>query len=138
MTASQIIATVTNDATTALQLQAVVDRVGKALPVLSVDGGIEVGLADDGSTALKVRAVADTLTVAVKGQHGEIGLWVAAAIAATLGQPVVDAGGQALPATSATVSSLLGRKFSEEGKDLAEKLGVILPRFRTGVKAIKF
>ncbi len=46
MTASQIIATVTNDATTAVQLQAVVDRVGKALPVQSVDGGIEVGLAD--------------------------------------------------------------------------------------------
>lgn len=112
---------------------------GKALPVLSVDGGIEVGLADDGSTPLKVRAVADTLTVAVKGEHG--------------GTRSVGGGGNcrhaqtacrgcggacALPATSATVSSLLGRKFSEEGKDLAEKLGVILPRFRTGVKAIKF
>lgn len=138
MTASQIIATVTNDATTAEQYQAVVARLGKALPVHEEEDGIEVGHVGDDSTSLKVKVVGDTLTVAVKGQHGEIGLWVAAAVAATLGQPVVDAGGQALPATATTVNSLLGRKSSEEGKDLAEKLGVILPRFRTGVKAIKF
>lgn len=138
MTAMQIVATVTNEGTTAEQVEAVVRRLGKALVVQKVAGGLAVGVSDDGQPLLTVQAVGEAMTFAVRNRHGEIGLWVAAAIAATLGQLVVDSSGQALPPTSATVSQILGRSFSEEGKDLAEKLGLILPRIRSAVNSIKF
>ena len=138
MTAMQVVATVTNEGTTAEQVDAVVQRLGKALQVQKVSGGLAVGVSDGDQPLLTVQAVGEVMTFAVRNRHGEIGLWVAAAIAATLGQPVVDMSGQALPPTSATVSQILGRSFSEEGKDLAEKLGLILPRIRSAVNAIKF
>jgi len=138
MTAMQVVATVTNEGTTAEQVEAVVQRLGRALCVQKVAGGLAVGVSDGDQPLLTVQAVGEALTFSVRNRHGEIGLWVAAAIAATLGQPVVDMSGQALPATSATVSQILGRSFSEEGKDLAEKLGLILPRIRSAVNSIKF
>lgn len=138
MTAMQVVATVTNEGTTAEQVQAVVQRLGRALSVQKVTGGLAVGVSDGDQPLLTVQTVGEAMTFVVRNRHGEIGLWVAAAIAATLGQPVVDMSGQALPATSATVSQILGRSFSEEGKDLAEKLGLILPRIRSAVNSIKF
>lgn len=138
MTAMQIVATVTNDGTTAAQVGAVIHRLGRALFVEKVAGGLAVGVADGEQPLLTVQSVGETMTLVVRNRHGEIGLWVAAAIAATLGQPVVDVSGQALPPTSATVSQIWGRSFSEEGKDLAEKLGLILPRIRSAINSIKF
>jgi len=138
MTAMQVVATVTNEGTTAEQVEAVVQRLGRALSIQKVAGGLAVGVSDGDQPLLTVQTVGEAMTFVVRNRHGEIGLWVAAAIAATLGQPVVDMSGQALPATSATVSQILGRSFSEEGKDLAEKLGLILPRIRSAVNSIKF
>lgn len=138
MTAMQVVATVTNEGTTAEQVEAVVQRLGRALSIQKVAGGLAVGVSDGDQPLLTVQTVGEAMTFVVRNRHGEIGLWVAAAIAATLGQPVVDMSGQALPPTSATVSQILGRSFSEEGKDLAEKLGLILPRIRSAVNSIKF
>lgn len=138
MTAMQVVATVTNEGTTAEQVEAVVQRLGRALSIQKVAGGLAVGVSDGDQPLLTVQTVGEAMTFVVRNRHGEIGLWVAAAIAATLGQPVVDMSGQALPATSATVSQILGRSFSEEGKNLAEKLGLILPRIRSAVNSIKF
>ena len=138
MTTSQIVATVTNDGTTAEQVEAVVSRLERALPVRQADDGIEVGQTDDGSPLMLVKVIAETMTVAVKGKHGETGLWVAAAIAATLKQDVVAVDGESLPANATTVSLLLGGCISEEGRSLAEKLRLVLPRIRGGSNWIKF
>lgn len=138
MTMSQIVATVTCEPVTAAQVDAVFQRLGKALPVQKVNGGIVVGEADSDSAPLNVRVIADTLTLAVKELHGEMGLWAAAAIAASLSHSIVNSGGQALPANATTVGQLLGHSFTDKGKDVAERLGLILPRIRGGIKAIKF
>ena len=123
-----IVVTATDEGMTTEKLEAVISRLGKALPVVRGSLGFVVGYADQEAPCLVVNLVAKALTLSVREQHGEIGLWVAAAIAATLKIDLVGADGQPIPANSSSVRALLGRPFSEEGRGLAEKLDLILPR----------
>lgn len=139
MTGFEIIATVTNDGgTTPEQIAAVVQRLEKAMPVVQAEFGLSIGESDGDRLPLKAIVAQGTLTFVVRNRHGEGALWVAAAIAATLNKPIVDAAGDAMMPTLTTVTKILGRSPSEEGKALAEKLGLILPRIQGGVNSIKF
>jgi hypothetical protein len=51
---------------------------------------------------------------------------------------LVRADGSPLPANAPTVTRLLGHPLSEEGKFLAEKLGLILPLLKSSSRAVSF
>ena len=135
---TSIVATVAKDGATAEEIEAVVQLLQKGLPVERGEHGILVGTADQEITPLTINLVGNSLTIAARAKHGEIGLIVAAALALTLKQDLVGADSAVLPPTSATVTRLTGRPLSEEAIALAEKLGVILPRVRTAKVFVPF
>ena len=133
-----IVVTVTKEEITAEEVQAVVLRLKKAVPVEQKMLGFLVGAANQGYPRLTVNLVNKVLTLSVLERQGDIGLWIAAAIAATLKIDLVGIDGQSLPANSSTVSRIWGRPFTEEGKDLAEKLGLILPQIKAAKVCVPF
>lgn len=133
-----VLVTVTKEGATAEEIEAVVLLLKKGLPVERGMVGILVGNSDQESTPLAINLVGKALTLAVRAQHGESGLIVAAAIAAALKQDLVGADAEVLPPTSATVIKLNGQPLSEKGIELAEKLGVILPRVRSAKVFVPF
>lgn len=135
---TSIVATVTKEGATAEEIEAVVLLLKKGLPVERGMVGILAGNTDQETTPLAINLVGKTLTLAVRAQHGETGLIVAAAIAAMLKQDLVGANSEVLAPTSATVIKLKGQPLSEKGMELAEKLGVILPRVRSAKVFVPF
>lgn len=133
-----IVATVTKEEITAEEVQAVVLRLNSAVPVERKMLGFLVGTANEKYPRLTVNLVNKVLTLSVLERHGDIGLLIAAAIAATLKIDLVGIDGQSLPAHSSTVSRIWGRPFTEEGRDLAEKLGLILPRIKAANVCVPF
>ncbi|MFB0936398.1 MAG: hypothetical protein QMB52_11560 [Propionivibrio sp.] len=135
---TSIVATVTKEGATAEEIEAVVLLLKKGLPVERGMVGILVGNTDQETTPLAINLVGKALTLAVRVQHGETGLIVAAAVAAMLKQDLVGANSEVLAPTSATVIRLNGQPLSEKGIELAEKLGVILPRVRSAKVFVPF
>ena len=135
---TSIVATLTKEGATAEEIEAVVLLLKKGLPVERGMVGILVDNTDQGATPLVINLVGKTLTLAIRAQHGEKGLVVAAAVAAMLKQDLVGSQSEVLPPTSATVIKLNGQPLSEKGSELAEKLGVVLPRVRSAKVFVPF
>ena len=135
---TSIVATLTKEGATAEAIEAVVLLLKKGLPVERGMVGILVGNTDQEATPLAINLVGKALTLAVRAQHGETGLIVAAAVAAMLKLDLVGGNSEVLAPTSATVVKLNGRPLSEKGIELAEKLGVILPRVRSAKVFVPF
>ena len=135
---TSIVATLTKEGATAEEIEAVVLLLKKGLPVERGMVGILVDNTDQGATPLVINLVGKTLTLAIRAQHGETGLIVAAAVAAMLKQDLVGSQSEVLPPTSATVIKLNGQPLSEKGSELAEKLGVVLPRVRSAKVFVPF
>ncbi len=138
MNSAQIIATVTKEAVTAEEVTAVAARLAKALPVAEEPQRLEVDLAEPNLKRLVVKVIAGGLTIVVRQQHGELGLWVAAAVASVLGVELVDAQGLFKRPGSSAVADIIGHSVTEEGRQLGEKLGLLLPRIRPCVRTINF
>ena len=135
---TSIVATLTKEGATAEEIEAVVLLLKKGLPVERGMVGILVDNTDQGATPLVINLVGKTLTLAIRAQHGETGLIVAAAVAAMLKQDLVGSQSEVLPPTSATVIKLNGQPLSKKGSELAEKLGVVLPRVRSAKVFVPF
>ena len=135
---TSIVATLTKEGATAEEIEAVVLLLKKGLPVERGMVGILVDNTDHGATPLVINLVGKTLTLAIRAQHGETGLIVAAAVAAMLKQDLVGSQSEVLPPTSATVIKLNGQPLSKKGSELAEKLGVVLPRVRSAKVFVPF
>ena len=135
----KVILTVTKEGTTKAELDAVVARLQRGLPVeTSMGGSLLVGQLDQAPTPVAVNYVGQAMTVAVREQHGEQGLIVAAVIAAVLKVELVDADGVSMTANASTVTRLLGRPLTEKGELLAETLGLVLPRIKPGNRSVPF
>ena len=132
-----IILTLTKEEATTADFEAVVARLGRALHVEGGVTGVLVGSIDQAETRVAINRVDKAMTVAIRERHGEKGLVIAATAAMILKLDLVGADGSPLPASVQTVTRLLGRALSDEGKVLAEKLGLILPRLASK-RAVNF
>lgn len=135
---SAILVTLTKENMTDKEIEAVVQRLKRAVPVEVSSTGYLVGSSGQVTPRVAINLVRGTMTLSIREKHGEYGLWAATAIAAVLKQSLVGNDGQEFPATVTTVSKFWGRDFSDAGLDLAEKLGVILPRVKGRSNAIRF
>ena len=135
---SAILVTLTKENMTVKEIEAVIQRLKRAVPVEASSTGYLVGSSDQVTPRFAINLVRGTMTLSIREKHGEHGLWAAAAIAAVLKQSLVGDDGQEFPATANTVSKFWGRDFSDAGLELAEKLGVILPRVKGRSNAIRF
>ena len=133
-----IILTVTKEEATAEEIDAVVLRLEKALPVERGMLGFLVGDVDQEFTRLSVNLVKKALTLSVRESHGETGVVIAIAIAKMLKQDVVSADGVALAPNAAIASKLLGRPLSKEATYLSEKIGLLLPTVKVAKVMVPF